>query len=133
MLSFLCTCHMTIQRLKCSKTSDNLSIPFFSFPLGTFFPQSFIFCHLDHCSPGLCMALWLFWHSLCFSVSCWISCLLSPLSCFTALFLPKHIHYQKLPGGKCMRSEDFEALWIWKCLYFWLIGSLGSLLKIISP
>ena len=98
---------MIIRTLK--KKTDDLSILFFLFPMGTFFPQSFILCCLDNGPPDLCMTSWSFWDHFVFqshvgSLVYWIFIEI----CFT--FFAKHIHYQKLPGEWWMRGKDFEAL-----------------------
>lgn len=84
---------------------------------GHFFPQSFIFYHLDSCPPDLCMTWWSFWGHFVFqsyvgSLVYWIFIKIY----FT--FLLKHIHYQSFLGKagweakilRLYRSENVSSL-----------------------
>ena len=80
---------------------------FFSFPCGDIFS---IVLHLLPCGQlpsrpvhDLVVIL----GSFCFSVLCWISCLLDLYWDLLYFFLPKHIHYEKLPGERWMRGKNF--------------------------
>ena len=115
---------------KKKKKSDDLSISFFLFPVGTFFPQSFIFSHPDNCPPDPCVIWWSFWGHFVFqsyvgSLVHWIFIEI----CFT--FFCQSISTTKSFLGKGgWEAKIFKALQVWVCLLSRLFGSFESLLKI---